>query len=236
LRIVRISSGLQGQLVALGGGLVDTVDDLSLSGWAYGYSAGFLYKPISWLSIGGNYRSKVSKTLDGTVTFANLGAHSASLSKQTLPTLVTAGFAVHPTDKTTLAASYDWERNSEIKVLTVTVPDLGASLALPYNYVNSNTIHFGGEHWLLPELAIRFGYAKDLNASIPDPAMNRIIGDIAAHEVSMGLAYKWSRYLAGATWNARFGSRTIPNNGANPAPGLYQAFVQSISLGLGISI
>jgi long-chain fatty acid transport protein len=237
LRVVRISSSLKGGLFVFPGGTIDTLNDLDLSGWALGASAGFLLKPTPWLSVGGNYRSKVSKTLDGTATFAAAGTTPISLSKQTLPTLMTVGFAVKPSEKYTLAASYDFERNSEIEVITASLPS-GLTLPIPYNYKNSHTIHFGGEAWIWPELAVRAGYAKDLNDSIPDAAMNRIIGDIAAHELSFGLAYKWSRYQVGATWNARFGSRTIPVDAANPAQvaGTYQAFVQSVSFGVGVSL
>jgi long-chain fatty acid transport protein len=235
-RVVRISSGLMGQLVDLGGGTIAMVEDLSLSGWGYGASAGVLFKPVSWLSLGANYRSKVSKTLDGTATITGVGTIPVTLDEQTLPTMVTAGVALFPNEKFTLGVSYDWERNSEIDILTLDAPAIGATLALPYNYKNSHTIHFGGEYWVCPAAALRFGYARDLNDSIPDTAMNRIIGDIAAHELSFGLAYKWSRYQVGATWNARFGSRTIPVTATNPAPGLYQAFVQSISLGVGVAL
>jgi len=77
---------------------------------------------------------------------------------------------------------------------------------------------------------------KDLVDSIPDPAMNRVVGDIAAHEVSAGLAYKWSRYTFAGTWNARFGERDIPLNAVNPSPGHYDAIVQAISLAVGVSL
>jgi long-chain fatty acid transport protein len=236
LRVVRISSGLKGQMILINNAPT-MVDDLSLSGWGYGASFGFLYKPISWLSIGANYRSKVSKILEGTATITGVPAPvPVSLEEQTLPTLVTAGVAFFPNKKLTLALGYGWERNSEIETLTLHAPALGVNLAVPYSYSDSNTIHLGGEYWVSPELAVRAGYAKDLEVSIPARSMNRIVGDIAANELSLGAAYKLNRYTIAATWNARFGSRMIPLNGTNPAPGTYNAMVQAVSLGISFGI
>lgn len=237
-RVVRISSGLKGQLVGMPGGGFDTVDDLSVSGWGYGGTAGILYKPLSWLSIGGNYRSKIKKRLSGNVAFTAAGSHPAALSGLVLPTLVSGGVSLKPMEELTIGLSYDWERNSEIKTVTAIVPSFGAAGVLPfnYNYKDSHTLHVGGEYWVCPAVAMRFGFAKDFNESIPDAVMNRVVGDIAANELSLGLAYKWNRYSVAGTWNGRFGSRTIQNNGTNVAPGLYQAFIHTVSLGIGISL
>ncbi|MFH1263747.1 MAG: outer membrane protein transport protein [Pseudomonadota bacterium] len=236
-RLVRISSGLKGQMVIVNT-LPTMVEDLSLSGWGIGTSFGFLYKPISWLSIGGTYRSKISKILDGNATITGLPAPiPVSLDEQTLPTLVTVGAAFFPNEKLTVALGYGWERNSEIETLTLHAPALGVNLPIPYSYSDSNTIHLGGEYWVLPELAVRAGYAKDLEESIPARSMNRIVGDIAATEISLGVAYKVNRYTLAGTWNARFGSRTIPLNGTtNPAPGAYDAIVQAVSVGVSFGI
>ena len=232
LRVVRISSTLKGQALPTG----DVLTDLDLSGWAIGASAGFLYKPFKFFSIGANYRSQVSTKLDGDATFAVAGKLDARL-KETLPTLVTAGIAVTPLENLTIGLSYGFERNSEVKTLTLELPAVATSIPSPQNWSDSNTIHLGAEYWVLPPLALRFGYAKDLDGSIPDSANSRIIGDIAAHEVSAGVAYKWTRYTFGATWNARFGEREVPVSGTtNIAPGNYDAFVQMISLGVGINI
>ena len=232
LRVVRISSSLKGQALPTG----DVLQDLDLSGWAVGASGGILYKPCQFFSLGANYRSKVSWELDGDATFALAGKLDAKL-EQTLPTVVTAGVGISPFEQLTLGLSYGFERNSEIDILVLELPTAGQSIPVPQNWTDSHTIHFGGEYWVLPELALRAGYAKDFNRSIPNTVQNRIIADIAAHEVSAGLAYKWDRYTFGATWNARFGERNVPVNGtANVAPGKYEAFVQSISLGVGVGI
>lgn len=234
LRVVRISSSLKNQILPAGTGFI-TLQDLNLSGWAVGASAGFLYEPCQYFSFGANYRTQVKATLTGDATFTTYGTLGASLD-QTLPTLITVGFASRPIDQLTLGIGYGFERNSEVQNLTAEVDTLG-TITLPQNWSDSHTIHFGAEYKFTPEFAVRGGYAKDLNDSIPDTAMNRVVGDIAAHETSAGLAYTWGRYTFSGTWNARFGSRDIPVAGtANIAPGGYDAIVQSISVALGLQI
>ncbi len=233
VRIVRVSSTLKNQLFSVGG-LVDMLEDLSVTGWGVGGSFGVLYKPCDVVSFGVNWRSKVTPDVEGNAKFTTLGTLKASY-QQPLPMLVSAGFGFKPRKNITLGISYDFEANSEIKTLNVTLATMG-TIPLNYNYKNSHTIHVGAEIWASPSFAMRAGWAKDLNASIPDSTMNRIIGDIAANEISMGLAYKIKAVTLEGTWNARFGSRTIPVTTTNPAPGTYDAFVQMVSLGAKLAI
>jgi hypothetical protein len=48
------------------------------------------------------------------------------------------------------------------------------------------------------------GYARDFTNSIPDTAMNRITGDIDAHEASAGFIVDFGKYNAGLAWNGRW--------------------------------
>jgi long-chain fatty acid transport protein len=234
IRFTRVWSSLQGQVIppSVFPPSGTTLENLEQSGWGVGAAAGLIYQPRKVLTFGMNYRSSVKATLNGSADFTGIGKVSTSLD-QTLPTLVSAGFGVRPTESLTIGLSYDFERNSEIRTLTLELSN-GAKIASPQNWHDSKTIHVGMDYHLSPKLAVRGGYAKDLDVSIPDTAMNRIIGDIAAHEVSVGVEYAWQRSVLGVTWNARFGSRNVPNNGANPAPGEYEAFVQQVSMGLRI--
>ncbi|MFH1016815.1 MAG: outer membrane protein transport protein [Pseudomonadota bacterium] len=233
LRIVRLSSTLKNALFQVGA-QVDTLENLTVTGWGVGGSFGVLYKPMDWLSFGVNWRSKVTPALDGDAKFTGLGTLAASF-EEPLPMLVTAGFGFKPMENLTLGLSYDFEANSEIKTLNVALAGVG-TIPLDENYSDSHTIHVGAEFWAMPAFAMRAGWAKDLNDSIPDDMMNRIVGDIAAHEVSFGLAFKVKALTLEGTWNARFGSRTIPVTATNLAPGYYNAFVQMVSLGAKLAI
>ncbi len=226
-RFVRVSSALKGQILPFGAGFV-TLDDLDLTGWGWGGSFSAFYTPCKYFSFGANYRTKIDAELTGSATFATLGTFQGVTMEQVLPSMVMTGIGIKPIEGLTVGLSYDFEHNSEIENLTATIPTL-ATVTLPQNWTDSHTIHVGADYRLMPPLAIRAGYAKDFNESIPDTAMNRIVGDIAATEVSAGAAYDISRYTIGLTWNARFGTRTIPVTATNPAPGGYEAFVQMIS-------
>lgn len=247
LRLVRMSSSLKGQTLIVEDAplTLDTVDNLKVADWGVGYAVSIFSKPCKQFSFGANYRSKVETNLDGNATFAASGPVSTLLGAQTtpamlgqtLPSNLTAGAGWHPNDRSTLAFGYQFERNSEVKELNASVANGALAIPpIPQNWKDSHTLHIGGEYWFLDFLAARAGYAKDLNSSIPDGAMNRILGDIASHEVSFGLATRFKNFDVGLTWNGRFGERDIPVTATNPSPGHTEAFINSFSFGLGYKI
>ncbi len=237
-RAVRISSSIKGQFfINPVSSSLDVIDDLDVKGWGYGFSGGLRVSPIKQFAFGASYRSKVSATLNGDVQLASTGTTELEGSlKQNLPSNIQAGFAYYPCDHATLAISYQYEQNSQIEKFEGSVAGQ-AITPIDQNWSDSSTIHIGGELWNKEKnYGLRLGYAKDLDESIPDTAMTRIVGDIAAHEVSAGLMHKTNQFEFGLTWNARFGERDIPLTLTNPGPGNYSAFVQNISLGVNVNL
>ena len=237
LRVTRISTSLQGQLIpppllpAL-----DTLENLETSGWGYGAAAGVLAKPLDWLRIGVNYRSKIKKDLGGDGTFTNIGDFDATFEDFVLPTLVTAGFSAQVLDELLLSFQYGWERNSEIENFLINSPSLG-NITLPQNWQDSHTFQFGAKYDVCKMASLLAGYSKDFNDSLPDTVMNRITGDIAAHDVTAGIIANFGKVNAGLSWNGRFGTRNIPVDGTNnPAPGEYDAFIHTISTSVGVNL
>lgn len=239
LRIVRASVNLKNQLVVLSASplVTDTVDELDVSGWGLAAAVGAFYRPWKEISFGVNWRQKFDKTLEGDVDLATAGEFDATLD-QTLPTQINGGIGLYPLDALQIGLGYSFERNSEIDSFDATIETspTATPVSFPQQWKDSHTVHVGAEYWVCPSFAVRGGYAVDLNASIPDNAINRITADIAAQETSAGVAYKWHNYQVGATWNARFGERSVPNTGANPGHGKYEAFVQAVSLGVSASL
>ena len=248
LRIVRAQSSVEGQVVILDENnpttSIDSIQNLEVDGWDLGFAVGALYKPTEKLSIGVNFRSKVDMDLSGDVTFSSggvaetlLGTDTTDVSnfKQVLPMNIQGGVAFYPIDGLTLALSYQYEKNSSIEEFSANFASGNQSLAIPQNWSDSSTIHVGADYWFHEQYGARVGYARDLDESIPDTAMTRIIGDIASNEVSAGLMYKTQNVDFGLTWNARFGERDVPLDGTNNiGPGNYEAFVQTISFGVGV--
>lgn len=237
LRIVRISNSVEGQtfIDPATFTVVDVVDKLDVSGWGVGGAFGMMVKPNDWLRMGVNYRTQIKKTLDGDGTFENLGDFEASLG-QTIPTLVNIGFSAQATPHVLFSFAYGFERNKEIDELEIET-DLIGNATLPQNWRNSHTYHFGVEIKPVKKFALLAGYARDFQNSIPDEVNNRISGDVAAHETSAGVGVFWTdQFSSTLTWNGRFGSRTIENNGLNIAPGEVEAFVHTLSLGLNFAI
>lgn len=241
LRVTRISTNIQGQLVPLSATVIDNLEDLSTSGWGYGAAAGLLWKAAPWLQIGGNYRSNITKTLSGDGTFTTLGNFDADF-KFKLPTLVTGGFAATLFKKWMVSFQYDWERNSEVDQFVITSPDLGgapATLTIPENYRDSHTYHFGVKYDACKMVTLLAGYARDFNTSIPDESLNRITGDIDSHDATAGVIVNFSRYNIGLAWDGRFGERDVPAGPAtspNPSPGHYESFLHTISANVGVRL
>ncbi|HMQ09836.1 MAG TPA: TonB-dependent receptor [Oligoflexia bacterium] len=247
-RIVRIQNELKGQFVDLDpnnpGTVIDTIESLDVNGWAMGASFGVFYKPIKQFSVGANLRSIVEKGIDGTIKTTSggpinglTGSTNNDVSiNQTLPMTLNAGFGFYPTDKLTLGLAYQFEKNDAIKEYTVDINDGALSQTFAQNWENTHTIHVGADYKATDALSVRAGYAKDFNDAIPDEVINRIIADIAAHEISAGAAYQLKNLNIGLTWNGRFGERDTTAAGNNPVDGNYKAFIHSISLGLGYKI
>lgn len=236
LRLVRISNQLKGFFFAdpATGMLVDTVNNLDVSGWTVGGALGIMAKPYDWLNVGLLYRTQVKKKLEGDVDFATLGTTDATL-EMTLPTLINIGLSAQANDWLMLSFAYGFEKNTEVNSF-----DVGTSITptttLPQNWNNSHTVHFGAELKPTQDLQVLLGYGLDLMESIPDAVVTRITGDVQAHEVSAGLGWDISeKFNTTLAWNARFGSRTIPQQGPIP-PAKIEAFVNTISLGLGVKL
>ncbi|MCI5071395.1 outer membrane protein transport protein [bacterium] len=247
-RIVRIQNQLKGQLVDLDpdnpGTVLDTIEDLDVSGWALGASFGLFYKPVQYVSFGANLRTVVERGIDGSIQTASGGPIEAQTTStnndvtlsQTLPMTLNAGFGFYPTDKLTFGLAYQFEKNDAIEEFTVDINDGALSQTLPQNWENTHTIHVGADYKATDALSVRAGYAKDFNEAIPDEVINRVVADIASHEVSAGAAYQFKDLNIGLTWNARFGARDTTAGGINPLDGNYKGFIQSVSLGLGYKL
>ena len=236
LRITRISTSLKGQLFPIPGVGVDNLKTLDVAGWGYGATAGILLTPTDWLKIGANYRSNITKTLSGDGEFAAAGPFDATL-RMALPTVITSGFSAQATKKLLLSFQHSFERNSEIKDFKLTSSLTGpAQIPLNQLWKNSQTFHFGAKFDVCKEASLIAGYARDFDKSIPDAVMNRVTGDIDAHEASGGILVNLGRYNAGLAWNGRWGERDIPVTATNVGPGNYKAFIHTISANIGIGL
>src|ERR1043166_9398937 len=122
VRVIRVSSNLKGKDFPPGvlGPITVTLDDLSVDGWGIAGAFGVFYKPNNYFSFGTNWRSKAVIGVDGTITTTPGGTQTARYD-QTLPMLITAGIGLFPTDHLSIGVSYDFEKNSEICTLTVTI-------------------------------------------------------------------------------------------------------------------
>ena len=195
----------------------------------YGYNFGLLWKPITNLSLGAAYRSKIKLSLDGDATFLRTGSSATALAlfpnptvkttgstDITLPDALSLGVAWKPIDKLTL--EFDVERTgwSSYKELTL---NFGTPLAAlsgktdPKNWKDVWAYRFGTQYAVTPKLDLRAGYAYDTSPA-PGDTVGPELPDADRHNFSIGsgfhndfgsidLAYMWVHWVDRTVSNSK---------------------------------
>ena len=152
--------------------------------FAYGFTAGIMYKPSKIFSIGASYHSEIKYEFEGTAT-ADVAQQVASLVPQgpitaelTTPQNIAVGIAVDVSNKVKLSADYQyigWSSYDKLEVV-FTEPDPDYVSSSARNYENSYIIRFGASYILNEQVTLMGGAYFDnnpvsseyLNPSLPD--------------------------------------------------------------------
>ncbi len=172
-----------------------TVDQKGISAW--GYTLGFMIKPIEKLNIGFNYRSKViMQAENGDADFENVpdsapgdfsdGSFNAELP---LPAEVTVGLSYKFCDKFLFAFDYNFTQWSEYEALVVEFDNSAGTSVSPRNYKDSDTFRFGLQYEATSKITTRAGIYFDESPVqdgyfAPETPRNDSVGYTA------GLSYK----------------------------------------------
>jgi len=199
------------------------------TGVGYGYNFGLLWKPISSLSFGAAYRSKVKLELEGDANYlatTAIGQNPAlGLAQRikttgstdiTLPDSLTFAVAWKPVD--TLTLEFDAERTgwSSYKELEL---KFGAPLAAFNNKPDAKNwkdvwaYRIGTQYAVTPKMDLRAGYAYDTSPA-PDATLGPELPDADRHNFSIGsglhnefgsldLAYMWVHWADRTVANAK---------------------------------
>ncbi|MGB0975305.1 MAG: OmpP1/FadL family transporter, partial [Flavobacteriaceae bacterium] len=172
-----------------------TVEQKGISAW--GYTLGFMIKPIEKLNIGFNYRSKViMQAENGDADFENVpdsapgdfsdGSFNAELP---LPAEVTVGLSYKFCDKFLFAFDYNFTQWSEYEALVVEFDNSAGTSVSPRNYKDSDTFRFGLQYEATSKITTRAGIYFDESPVqdgyfAPETPRNDSVGYTA------GLSYK----------------------------------------------
>lgn len=145
----------------------------SLEGGAsnFGFNVGVFYKPTEKLSIGVDYRSKITMAVeDGEATFTVPSAFSSSVPAENtfsaelpLPGNLDFGLAYEVSEKLTLAAEVNWIMWSTYESLDFEFTESGELLnsVNPRNYKDSWIPRIGGQYKLNDVFTLRAGVYYD---------------------------------------------------------------------------
>lgn len=218
--------------------------ELSGSGAGFGFGLGVLVRPLSWLQVGANYRSRLSVTVTGDGTIPLTQGATPQRVGFTLtvpwPQAFSVGAAATLAPGLRLLSSVDWTDWSSFDALApqFSDPNLNANGRLLLDYRDSYTVHAGAEYALGEAGAVRAGYAFD-SAAIPDRTLDRQLQDGPRHTVGGGGGLRlggriWidlaGELFFGSTRVVLDNSMSVPRYQANTAPGRYSATLISVEL------
>lgn len=182
------------------------VDDLS--GYGYGFRAGFQYA-LGNLTIGGAYLSETQLDLDGGSMELNLTAQSlgivdylALMDGLSWPQQAGVGIAYQITRRILLATDIDWIKwSSAVEKLEIQIKDPNFDRAPPSNVIpflmeweDQLVVAAGVEVLLIQNLVGRLGYNHG-KSPIPDNRLSIIFPAIATNHITGGIGWsinKWT--------------------------------------------
>lgn len=196
-------------LIPLPPPLVSPLIDLELKGnkTGFGFTAGFMYKPVEQLSIGASYRSEVKFDFEGSassnpagvtipgfgfVPFPN-GDITASLKT---PQNITLGLGFTPSPDLTLAADFQYVGWSSYDKLEITFKEYPSAQnptieSADRKYENTFILRGGAEYELSDVFALRAGVFFDKNP-VKTEYVEPILPDANRIGLNVGLGYMFT--------------------------------------------
>ena len=169
---------------------------------AVGFTAGVLWKPAAWTSIGLGFRSSIEHNLEGELFFANLPlAASGVKAGLKTPEIVTLSVRQGLTPTLTVLGTVEWTHWSRLQSLDIFCTTAGAICPAPGVLINSLPLNWhdgwfvsGGLEWMASEkLTLRGGLAWE-RSPIQNPGERTSrVPDSDRIWASLGLTYKWSQ-------------------------------------------
>lgn len=171
------------------------------TGTGVGYNFGLLWKPLTNLSFGAAYRSKVKLDLEGDANYLATTAtgqnpvlglaktiKTTAKTEITLPDDLSLGVAIKPTDALTLEFDAEWTGWSTYDKVEIKFGNQLTSFNNKPDTKNWKDVwayHFGGQYAVNKNLDLRAGYTYDTNP-IPDDTLSAELPDSDRHSFSIG--------------------------------------------------
>jgi len=162
------------------------------SGW--GGNAALFYKGDEF-NVGLTYRSRTKIKVKGRTTLIAASSTSNTDVSVTLPDMLSAGVAFHPSDNWLVSFQYDWVNWKTFDQLkfnyTPAFPGVGASITVPENYKATSSFGVGAQWSYNEKMRARFGYSYD-QTPLNDVDFSSRIVDNDRHFFTLGYGYSVS--------------------------------------------
>ncbi|MFW6159817.1 MAG: OmpP1/FadL family transporter [Acidobacteriota bacterium] len=213
----------------------------SMTGWGYGATFGFMFKPNEVFSLGASLKTPSTIKFKGEASISNLsliGANATSDSERdvTWPLWIGAGIAFNPTPGLTLTADIQWTQWSTLDNIRTDYKDPFWQIMMeesgddnrPLRWKNVAQLRFGFEYLMRENLALRGGYCYDPTPT-PDETLNVLLPSYTFNVFDIGLGYNLNglcidfglEYLAGKEREVLYEKYVLDPDYATAQPGIY---------------
>ena len=197
-----------------GGGPVELArSSLDLQATSIGWTAGAHWRARDDLSVGLQYRSRVSVEFNGDVDFTIVASDSVrdlrfpsgervgtlldqryvdqpARSRFVFPAIATGGVAWHPVEPVLLALDLQWTGWGEMEDVTLSFADTLLGDVTPLDYDDTWSLRVGAEARPGGPLAVRVGFARVWSPA-PFAAVGPLLPDADRSSISFGAGTRW---------------------------------------------
>jgi long-chain fatty acid transport protein len=161
-------------------------------GYAFGGTAGLMWKITPQITFGTVYRSPFAIDFDGTAVlttpFGTDGPHPTNSSIQ-FPQSAAGGLAFRPTKKLKLELDVEWTNWQMLHTVALNSPGaLFNGRTIPFDWQDSMFYEFGAQYEITDHWTMRGGYIFSGN-TVPDSTFSPMVPDSNRHVFSAGLGY-----------------------------------------------
>jgi long-chain fatty acid transport protein len=215
------------------------------NGYAFGFTAGLMWKPAKQHQFGLTYHGPQRINFDGHTTLRTnsyeiptpLGPYTvpgirsreSANAEFNLPQIITAGYSFRPTDDWNFEFDIDWTDWHSLK--DVTLHQSSGDMIIPYNWQSSFLYEFGVTRQLPYDFHISAGYCYS-QQSVPNDSFSPAIPDSNRDIFSVGVGQKFKHFNWTFAYQYTVGpTRTI--NQGTLSDGTYRFASNALTLSLG---
>ena len=216
---------------------------LGASGTGIGFNAALMYQPLEELTVGLQYRSRITVDYEGDIHFEgdeNTPFYSTfrdnpATTEITLPDTINFGIG-YQLDKLFVNAQVDYTMWSTYDVVTLDIetdgdPNAIDELEIVNNWEDAFAFRVGGQYDVTEKLPVRLGFAYDMTP-IPDETVNASLPGNDRIMGTLGAGYEFGDFRIDAAYSLVHALAREVENERTP-PGTYETTAHNFAISAG---